>query len=201
MNHSDWSKKDLEYIWHPCSQMKDYETLPPIVVDHGKGVNLYDVDGKRYLDVVSSWWCNLLGHSHPKINRAIKEQLDSLEHVIFANFSHRPAITLCVPGIRFSCATGEGRKELEEAIIQAFSSSLPGETGSSLVAINARHQHELGLCREHVRLASESISRQESPEFTALELREALTHLGEITGAVDTEDVLGAIFSSFCLGK
>ena len=95
MNHSDWSKKDLEYIWHPCSQMKDYETLPPIVVDHGKGVNLYDVDGKRYLDVVSSWWCNLLGHSHPKINRAIKEQLDSLEHVIFANFSHRPAITLC----------------------------------------------------------------------------------------------------------
>ena len=82
-----------------------------------------------------------------------------------------------------------------------LSSSLPGETGSSLVAINARHQHELGLCREHVRLASESISRQESPEFTALELREALTHLGEITGAVDTEDVLGAIFSSFCIGK
>lgn len=54
MNHSDWSKKDLEYIWHPCSQMKDYETLPPIVIDHGKGVSLYDVDGKRYLDVVSS---------------------------------------------------------------------------------------------------------------------------------------------------
>ena len=106
-----------------------------------------------------------------------------------------------VPGIRFSCATGEGRKELEEAIIQAFASSLTGETGSSLVAINARHQHELSLCLEHVRLASESISRQESPEFTALELREALTHLGEITGAVDTEDVLGAIFSSFCLGK
>jgi tRNA modification GTPase mnmE len=90
---------------------------------------------------------------------------------------------------------------LEEAIVRAFASSLPGETGSSLVAINARHQHELGLCLEHVRLASESISRQESPEFTALELREALTHLGEITGAVDTEDVLGAIFSSFCLGK
>ena len=72
---------------------------------------------------------------------------------------------------------------------------------SSLVAINTRHQHELGLCLEHVRLASEFISRQESPEFTALELREALAHLGEITGAVDTEDVLGAIFSSFCLGK
>ena len=54
MNHSDWSKKDLEYIWHPCSQMKDYETLPPIVIERGQGINLYDVDGKRYLDVVSS---------------------------------------------------------------------------------------------------------------------------------------------------
>lgn len=95
MNHSDWSKKDLEYIWHPCSQMKDYETLPPIVIERGQGINLYDVDGKRYLDVVSSWWCNLLGHSHPGINQAIKNQLDSLEHVIFANFSHKPAITLC----------------------------------------------------------------------------------------------------------
>ena len=106
-----------------------------------------------------------------------------------------------VSGIHFSCSTGEGRKELEEAIIRTFASQLPCEAGSSLVAINARHQHELGLCLEHVHLASESISRQESPEFTALELREALVHLGEITGAVDTEDVLGAIFSSFCLGK
>lgn len=106
-----------------------------------------------------------------------------------------------VPGIRFSCVTGEGKKELEEAIIRTFASSLPQETDSSSVAINARHQHELGLCLKHIRLASESISQQESPEFTALELREALTHLGEITGAIDTEDVLGAIFSSFCLGK
>lgn len=104
-------------------------------------------------------------------------------------------------GIHFSCSTGEGKKELEEAIVRTFASKMPGESGSSLVAINARHQHELGLCLEHVRLASESISRHESPEFTALELRDALTHLGEITGAVDTEDVLGAIFSSFCLGK
>lgn len=104
-------------------------------------------------------------------------------------------------GIHFSCATGEGRKALEEAVTRTFASRLPDEGGGSLVAINARHRQELGLCLEHVRLASESLSRQESPELTALELREALAHLGEITGAVDTEDVLGAIFSSFCLGK
>ena len=87
-------EKDLELIWHPCSQMKDYETLAPIVVDHGKGCWLYDIHGNKYLDVVSSWWCNLLGHCNPEINSAIKEQLDNLEHVIFANFTHKPVIEL-----------------------------------------------------------------------------------------------------------
>lgn len=89
------TEKDLKYIWHPCSQMKDYEELKPIVIDHGKGVYLYDKDGKAYLDIVSSWWCNLLGHCNPKINEGIKQQLDQLEHVIFANFTHEPAIQLC----------------------------------------------------------------------------------------------------------
>lgn len=88
-------EKDLKYIWHPCSQMKDYEELPPIVIDHGKGVYLYDKNGKEYIDIVSSWWCNLLGHCNPDINRGIKEQLDRLEHVIFANFTHEGAINLC----------------------------------------------------------------------------------------------------------
>ena len=91
----DWQKEDLKYIWHPCSQMKDYETLPPIVIERGDGINLYDINGKCYKDVISSWWCNLLGHCNPRINSAVKNQLDKLEHVIFANFSHKPAITLC----------------------------------------------------------------------------------------------------------
>lgn len=91
----NWQEEDLKYIWHPCSQMKDYETLPPIVIDHAEGINLYDIDGKCYKDIVSSWWCNLLGHCHPRINAAIKKQLDTLEHVIFANFTHKTAITLC----------------------------------------------------------------------------------------------------------
>ncbi|WP_295235561.1 adenosylmethionine--8-amino-7-oxononanoate transaminase [Veillonella sp.] len=94
MKSQVWVEKDLAHIWHPCSQMKDYETLPPIVIDHGKGAYLYDVDGKEYIDIISSWWCNLLGHCNPKINEAIKQQLDTLEHVIFANLSHKPAITL-----------------------------------------------------------------------------------------------------------
>lgn len=96
MQTSDnWVEKDLKYIWHPCSQMKDYETLKPIVIEKGKGIYIYDTNGNRYVDVISSWWCNLLGHCHPKINAAVKKQIDELEHVIFANFSHKPAITLC----------------------------------------------------------------------------------------------------------
>ncbi|MDR0614602.1 MAG: aminotransferase class III-fold pyridoxal phosphate-dependent enzyme, partial [Lactobacillales bacterium] len=88
-------KRDLKYIWHPCSQMKDYKDLPPIVIERGEGVYLYDNNGKRYLDIISSWWCNLLGHTNSVISQKIKKQLDRLEHVIFANFTHCGAIELC----------------------------------------------------------------------------------------------------------
>ena len=94
-NFMDWQREDLKYIWHPCSQMKDYETFPPIVIERGEGINLYDVNGKCYKDVISSWWCNLLGHCNPRINQAVKKQIDKLEHVIFANFTHKTVITLC----------------------------------------------------------------------------------------------------------
>ena len=91
----DCQKEYLNYIWHPCSQMNDYETFPPIVIERGEGINLYDINGKCYKDVISSWWCNLLGHCNPRINQAVKTQIDKLEHVIFANFSHKTVITLC----------------------------------------------------------------------------------------------------------
>lgn len=87
--------RDLAHIWHPCSQMKDYEILPPIIVERASGSYLYAADGKKYLDIISSWWCNLLGHCNPRINAAIAEQIAQLEHVIFVNFTHEPAIKLC----------------------------------------------------------------------------------------------------------
>ena len=123
----DLVKKDLEHIWHPCSQMKDYEDLPPIVIDHAKGMYLYDIKGNRYVDVISSWWCNLLGHCNDRINSAVKEQIDKLEHVIFANFSHTPAITLCdelskiLPkGLRKFCFTDNGSSAIEAAMKMSF---------------------------------------------------------------------------------
>ena len=86
--------RDLANIWHPCSQMKDYETLPFIPIKSGKGAYLTDFDDNVYLDCISSWWVNIFGHSNPYINEKIKEQLETLEHVIFAGFTHESAITL-----------------------------------------------------------------------------------------------------------
>ena len=91
---NELQRKDLQYIWHPCSQMKDYESFPSIVLERGEGPYLYDIDGKSYLDAVSSWWVNLFGHSNKRINKAISHQVDKLEHAIFANFTHKPAIEL-----------------------------------------------------------------------------------------------------------
>lgn len=95
MGMKELQEKDLKYIWHPCSQMKDYEKFPPIVIEKGKGVFLEDVDGNHYLDAVSSWWVNLFGHANERINQALFNQSNTLEHVIFANFSHKAAIELC----------------------------------------------------------------------------------------------------------
>ena len=87
-------QRDLEVIWHPCTQMKDHETLPLIPIRSGKGVYLYDFEGNSYIDAVSSWWVNLFGHANTQINAKIKAQLDTLEHVLLAGFTHEPAIEL-----------------------------------------------------------------------------------------------------------
>ena len=90
----DYVERDLAHIWHPASQMKDYEDFPPIIIDHAKGVKLYDVDGNEYIDIISSWWCNILGHCNDEVSSALKEQVDKLDHVIFANYSHKGIIEL-----------------------------------------------------------------------------------------------------------
>ena len=89
-----WIKKDLKYLWHPYTQMKDCETLPPILIEKAQGIKLYDNKGNFYYDTIASWWCNVHGHNHPKIKAAIRKQLNSLEHVLFAGFTHKPAIRL-----------------------------------------------------------------------------------------------------------
>lgn len=121
------SEKDLKYIWHPCSQMKDYEELPPIIIKKAKGLYLYDHEDKAYADVISSWWCNLFGHCNNRISTAVERQLHTLEHVIFANFSHEGAINLCeklanlLPeGLEKFCFTDNGSAAIEASMKMSF---------------------------------------------------------------------------------
>ena len=86
--------RDLAHVWHPCTQMKDHEALPPLPIRRGQGAWLEDYDGRRYLDAISSWWVNLFGHAHPLINAAVRAQLEQLEQVILAGFTHEPVIAL-----------------------------------------------------------------------------------------------------------
>ena len=90
----DWVTRSLASVWHPCTQMQHHETMPLVAVSHGRGAWLYDHQGRRYLDAVSSWWVNLFGHANPRINEALKDQLDRLEHAMLAGFTHEPVVQL-----------------------------------------------------------------------------------------------------------
>ena len=94
MTNQELMQEDLKYIFHPCSQMKDHEKLPLIPIKKGKGSYITDFDENSYLDCISSWWVNLFGHSNDYINSKIRYQIEELEHVIFAGFTHKPAIDL-----------------------------------------------------------------------------------------------------------
>jgi adenosylmethionine-8-amino-7-oxononanoate aminotransferase len=86
------SERDLKVIWHPYTQMQT--ALPPIGIVRGEGACLYDEYGNSYIDAVSSWWVNIHGHAHPYIAAKVAEQLQKLEHVIFAGFTHEPGVEL-----------------------------------------------------------------------------------------------------------
>ena len=94
MNNKTLAERDLAVLWHPCTQMKDHETLPIIPIKKGDGVFIEDFESNRYIDAISSWWVNIFGHCNPVINQAIKNQLDSIEHVMLGGFTHEPVVVL-----------------------------------------------------------------------------------------------------------
>ncbi len=126
-SNQSWINRDLAVLWHPCSQMKDHETLPPIPIARGEGAWLTDFDGNRYLDAIGSWWVNLFGHANPHINARIKAQLDQLEHVILAGFSHAPVVELAErlvqltpPELTRVFFTDNGSSGIEAALKMSF---------------------------------------------------------------------------------
>jgi adenosylmethionine-8-amino-7-oxononanoate aminotransferase len=120
--------RDLAALWHPCTQMKDHEReLPLLAIRRGRGVWLEGMDGRRYLDAISSWWVNLFGHANPVINAAVSRQLAELEHVIFAGFTHEPAVAVAEellrvapPGLARCFFADNGSAAVEVAVKMSF---------------------------------------------------------------------------------
>ncbi len=118
---------DREHIWHPFTQMKDYEDFGHVPIQRARGIMLYDMDGREYYDTISSWWTNTHGHNHPRMVSALKDQLDILHHVNFSGFTHPYAATVVDemrkvmdPGLGRYFFSDDGSTAMEVSIKMAF---------------------------------------------------------------------------------
>jgi adenosylmethionine---8-amino-7-oxononanoate aminotransferase len=133
-------ERDLRVFWHPCSQMRDHRSLPPLQVVGAEGCRLHLADGRVLFDAISSWWCKSLGHGHPHLRQALRDQLDRFEHVIVAGLTHAPLVALCerllalangLPPAAFGAAAPPGRQ--------------PGHFGRVFLADNGSTGVEIAL--------------------------------------------------------
>ena len=159
-------ERSLASVWHPCTQMKHHEALPLIPISHGLGTWLYDFEGNRYLDAISSWWVNLFGHANPRINAALRDQMEKLEHVILAGFTHEPVV------------------ELSERLIQLA----PNGLGHCFYASDGTSAIEIALKMSFHYW--KNIGKPEKTEFMSLQNG----YHGETIGALSVTDV--AIFKN-----
>lgn len=160
MNNLEISARDLNVLWHPCTQMKDHETIPLIPIAKAEGIYLEDFEGNRIIDAISSWWVNLFGHCNPYINQKIKEQLDTLEHVILAGFTHEGIVRLSERLVKLS----------PDGLTRCFYA----DNGSSAIEVALKmsyHSHRNG--------------GQEKPLFVSL----SESYHGETLGALSVGDV------------
>ncbi|MDD2789478.1 MAG: adenosylmethionine--8-amino-7-oxononanoate transaminase [Sulfurimonas sp.] len=153
MNNQELKNRDLKVLWHPCTQMKDHETLPLIPIKKAHGVYLEDFDGNRYIDAISSWWVNLFGHTNAYINAKIKEQLDTLEHVILAGFTHEQVVrlserlvTITPEGLNKCFYSDNGSSAIEVALKMSFHAHKnDGKNKSIFVSLtNSYHGETIG---------------------------------------------------------
>ncbi|NMF91544.1 adenosylmethionine--8-amino-7-oxononanoate transaminase [Aromatoleum petrolei] len=156
--------RSLKSVWHPCTQMKQHENLPLVPIVRGEGPWLIDADGRRLLDGISSWWVNLFGHCNPRINAALRDQLERLEHVMLAGFTHEPVVQLSE---RLAALTGH-------RLGHAFYASDGASATEIALKMSAHYWRNLG--------------RPEKSRFVSL----AGSYHGETVGALAVTDV--AIF-------
>ncbi|MDD2828831.1 MAG: adenosylmethionine--8-amino-7-oxononanoate transaminase [Sulfuricurvum sp.] len=153
MDNSIISQRDMDVLWHPCTQMKDHESFPIIPISRGYGVILEDFEGNQYIDAISSWWVNLFGHRNEYINTKMKEQLESLEHVILAGFTHEPIVrlserlvTLAPVGLSRCFYADNGSSAIEVALKMSYHSHRNRGTNKALFVSlsNSYHGETLG---------------------------------------------------------
>ena len=161
MAASSLLERSLAAVWHPCTQMKHHTTLPLVPVVRGEGPWLIDADGRRLLDGISSWWVNLFGHCNPRINAALRDQLERLEHVMLAGFTHEPVVELSE---RLAALTGH-------RLGHAFYASDGASATEIALKMSAHYWRNLG--------------RPEKSRFVSL----AGSYHGETVGALAVTDV------------
>src|ERR1700742_1835790 len=144
---------DRRYLWHPFTQQQGWMEEVPIVVERAEGTDLIDVEGRRYLDGTSALWCNVHGHAHPRIDAAVREQLDRVAHSTMLGLSHRPAIELAQrlveiapPGLSRVFYSDSGSTAAEIAVKMAYQYwHQRGEARSTFVALHdAYHGDTIG---------------------------------------------------------
>jgi len=155
------AERSLRAVWHPCTQMKHHEALPVVPISRAQGVWLYDFEGRRILDAIGSWWVNLLGHGHPRINAALRAQLDSLEHVMLAGLTHEPAVELA--------------ERLARLAPRGLGHCSFGSDGASAVEIALKMSHQYWR----------NVGKSEKAEFVAL----TNGYHGETLGALSVTDI------------
>ena len=169
-SNEHWLARSQAAVWHPCTQMQHHAQpgspayLPLVPIARGRGAWLFDFDGNRYLDGISSWWTNLFGHANPRINAALRDQLETLEHVMLAGFTHQPVVELSE---RLSALTG-------------------GTLGHAFYASDGASATEIALKMSFHYWRN--VGRPEKSEFLCL----AGSYHGETVGALAVTDV--AIF-------
>ena len=154
VNVNSLVQRELNHVWHPCSQMKDFEQTPPLIINHAKGSYLYTEQGP-IIDAISSWWCKSLGHGSPAVIAAIERQLHRFEHVIAANTTHPQMVELAellaeISGLQHVFFASDGSSAVEIAMKLALhSQQLKGKpTRTEFIALkNGYHGETLGtLC-------------------------------------------------------
>src|SRR6185437_14845077 len=217
--NASYVARDLAHVWHPCTQMKDHEGLVPLIpIRRGEGVWLEDFAGRRYLDAISSWWVNLFGHANPRINAAVRAQLDNLERVILAGFTHEPVIELSEALVRVApqgltrCFYADnGSSAVEVAVKMSFhfwrnsgregkrrfitlSNSYHGETLGALAVGNVELYKEIykPLLMDVITVASPDCYEREPGESWAEHSRRKFAHM-EATLARHAHEVAAVI--------